>query len=51
MKKNKIISMFLAVTLALTPLTTHAETSNTHFPITYTSEIILQQNYHIQMMM
>ena len=38
MKKNKIISMFLAVTLALTPLTTHAETSNTHFPITYTSE-------------
>ena len=30
--------MFLAVTLALTPLTTHAETSNTHFPITYTSE-------------
>ena len=38
MKKNKIISMFLAVSLALTPLTTHAETSNTHFPITYTSE-------------
>ena len=38
MKKNKIISMFLAVTLALTPLTPQAETSNTHFPITYTSE-------------
>ena len=38
MKKNKIISMFLAVSLALTPLTPQAETSNTHFPITYTSE-------------
>ena len=30
--------MFLAVSLALTPLTPQAETSNTHFPITYTSE-------------
>ena len=38
MKKRKLLSMFLAVTLVLTPVTVHSETSDTLFPIKYTSD-------------
>lgn len=38
MKKRKLLSMFLAVTLALTPVTVHSETSDTFFPIKYISD-------------
>lgn len=37
MKKKRLLSMFLTVTLALTPVTVHSETSETLFPIKYTS--------------
>ena len=38
MKKSKLLSMFLAITLAITPVTVTAETSEVLFPINYTSE-------------
>ena len=38
MKKRKLLSMFLAVTLVLTPVTVHSETSDTLFTIKYTSD-------------
>ena len=38
MKKKRLLSMFLTVTLALTPITVHSETSETLFPIKYTSD-------------
>ena len=38
MRKTKLLSMFLAITLAITPVTVTAETSEVLFPINYTSE-------------
>lgn len=38
MRKSKLLSMFLAITLAITPVTVTAESSEVLFPINYTSE-------------